>query len=230
MSDRVTSRGLRYAAQRLGLFLVFAGLLFVSAGTSEWRRGRAYLLAGVLLEALTLSLLAFRAPDTLNQRGAFRSGVKRFDRAFAALWLVFALVTPVVAGLDAVRFRWSALPWSFFYGGLAVLVLASLFADWAMLENRYFEQFVRIQEERGHRVVTTGPYRFVRHPGYLGALLGALVTPLMLGSVWTFIPAGLVALLFVVRTHLEDQTLRRELPGYEEYAQHTRFRLVPGVW
>ena len=79
-------------------------------------------------------------------------------------------------------------------------------------------------------MVTTGPYRFVRHPGYLGAVLGALATPLMLDSVWTFIPAGLVALLFVVRTHFEDHTLRRELEGYEQYAQRTRFRLVPGVW
>jgi protein-S-isoprenylcysteine O-methyltransferase Ste14 len=156
--------------------------------------------------------------------------VKPFDRAFALLWLVLALCAPVVAGLDAVRFRWSTLPSSLFHVGLLVLLLASLFAIWAMVENEHFEQFVRIQEERGHRVVATGPYRFVRHPGYLGAILGALATPLMLGSAWTFVPAGLLALLFVVRTHLEDQTLRRELQGYEEYAKGTRFRLVPLVW
>jgi protein-S-isoprenylcysteine O-methyltransferase Ste14 len=184
----------------------------------------------LLLEGFTLSLLAFLAPATLNQRGTFGSGVKPFDKAFAVLWLVLALVTPVIAGLDAVRFRWSRLPWSFFYVGLVVLVLASVFATWAMVENEYFEQFVRIQEERGHRVVTTGPYRFARHPGYLGAILGALATPLMLGSAWTLLPAGLIGLLFVVRTSLEDRTLRRELPGYEEYIQHTRFRLVPLVW
>lgn len=227
---RVNIGGLRYAAQRLGLLLLFACLLFASAGTLEWRRGWWYLLAGLLLETFNLSLLAWRAPQTLNQRGAFGSGVKRFDRAFAVLWLALALVTPVVAGLDAVRFGGSTLPWSFFYGGVAVLVLASLFADWAMLENEHFEQFVRIQEERGHRVVSTGPYRFVRHPGYLGAILGALATPLMLGSAWTFIPAALVALLFAIRTHLEDQTLRHELEGYERYARRTRFRLVPWVW
>lgn len=230
MGTRVNVGGLRYGAQRLGLLFLFACQLFASAGTLDWPRAWCYLLAALVLEVLALSLLAFLAPDTLNHRGAFGVGVKRFDKAFIALWLALALVTPAVAGLDAVRFRWSSLPWFLFYGGLVVRVLASLFANWAMVENKHFEQFVRIQEERGHRVVTTGPYRFVRHPGYVAAVVGALTTPLMLGSAWTFIPAGLVALLFVVRTHLEDQTLRRELHGYQQYAQRTRFRLVPGVW
>ena len=230
MLDRVTSRGMRYVAQRLGLLLIFGGVLFGSAGRLDWQRGWAYLLVVSLLELITLTVLAALAPETLNQRGTFESGVKAFDKAFAVLWLVLALCTPVVAGLDAVRFGWSALPWSWFGGGLVVLLLAAPFGTWAMVENEHFEQFVRIQAERRHRTVTTGPYRFVRHPGYLGAILGALATPLMLGSAWTFVPAGLVALLFVVRTHLEDQTLRRELQGYEEYAQRTRFRLVPFVW
>jgi protein-S-isoprenylcysteine O-methyltransferase Ste14 len=221
---------MRYVAQRLGLLLIFACILFASAGRLDWQRGWGYLLAVSLLEVITLTLLAALAPETLNQRGTFQSGVKPFDRAFAVLWLVLALCTPAVAGVDAVRFRWSTLPWSLFAVGLVVLLLASPFATWAMVENRYFEQFVRIQKERRHRAVTTGPYRFVRHPGYLGAILGALATPLMLGSAWTFVPAGLVALLFVVRTHLEDQTLRRELQGYEEYTKRTRFRLVPWVW
>lgn len=230
MLDRVTSRGMRYVAQRLGLLLIFACVLFGSAGRLDWQRGWGYLLAVVLLEVVTLGLLAALAPETLNQRGTLQSGVKAFDRGFAVLWLVLALCTPVVAGLDAARFRWSTLPWSLFDVGLVVLLLASSFGTWAMLENEHFEQFVRIQAERGHRVVTTGPYRFVRHPGYLGAILGALATPLMLGSAWTFLPVGLLTLLFVVRTHLEDQTLRRELRGYEEYTRRTRFRLVPWVW
>ena len=89
---------------------------------------------------------------------------------------------------------------------------------------------MRIQEERAHRVVSTGPYRIVRHPGYLGAIVGALVTPAILGSAWTFIPAGLIVIVFVVRTCLENRTLMNELPGYREYSQRTRFRLVPHVW
>lgn len=221
---------MRYAVQRLGLFAIFALTLFVSAGTWRWPRGWAYLLVVLALEILTLGLLASRAPATLRQRGSVGAGVARFDRMFAASWVTLALVTPVVAGLDAVRFRWSSLPWGCFVAGLAVLVPAALLGDWAMLVNEHFEQFVRIQTDRGHRVVSEGPYRLVRHPGYLAAVTGALATPLLLGSVWTLVPTGLVAALFVVRTRLEDATLQRELPGYAEYAARTRFRLVPGVW
>jgi protein-S-isoprenylcysteine O-methyltransferase Ste14 len=144
--------------------------------------------------------------------------------------LALSFLTPVIAGLDAVRFRWSALPEALFYPALIVMVAAYLFGDWAMVENEHCELFVRIQGDRGHRVVTTGPYRFVRHPGYLGAILGTLATPPILGSAWTFVPAALIVLLLIVRTHLEDRVLRQELAGYEEYAQKTRYRLLPLVW
>ena len=221
---------MRYVVQRLGLIALFAILLFAAAGTWAWPRGWAYVVVVLVLEALTLALLASRAPATLRQRGAVGAGVTSFDRAFAALWLTLALVTPVVAGLDAVRFRWSSLPWWCFGAGLVVMVPATLLAAWAMVVNEHFEQFVRIQTERGHHVVSDGPYRLVRHPGYLGAIAGALATPLLLGSAWTFVPVGLVAVLFVVRTGLEDGFLQRELPGYAEYTTRTRFRLVPGVW
>ena len=221
---------MRYAAQRLGLIAIFAFLLFASAGTWTWPRGRAYVVLVLVLEVVTLVLLALRAPETLRRRGEAGAGVEPFDRVFAVLWLTLALATPVVAGLDAARFRCSSLPWWCFGVGLAVLVPAALLGAWAMLVNEHFEQLVRIQTDRGHRVVSEGPYRLVRHPGYLAAIAGALATPLLLGSAWTFVPAGLVALLFVVRTRLEDETLQRELPGYEEYAARARFRLVPGVW
>jgi protein-S-isoprenylcysteine O-methyltransferase Ste14 len=220
---------MRYAAQRTALLALFAVLLFGAAGRLTWPRGWGYVLVVLLLEVVTLVLLAGRAPETLRRRGRAGPGVERFDRVFAALWLTLGVVTPIVAGLD-VRFGWSQLPWAAFFAGLAVLVPASLFGDWAMVENEHFQQFVRIQRDRDQRVVTTGPYRLVRHPGYLAAILGALATPLLLGSTWTFVPAGLVAALFVVRTGLEDGTLRAGLPGYAEYARRTRFRLVPWIW
>jgi protein-S-isoprenylcysteine O-methyltransferase Ste14 len=225
-----TAKGARYAAQRLGLLALFGLVLFTAAGRWDWPRGWAYLVAVLLLEGATLGLLAVRTPETLNQRGSFHSGVPRFERVFAGLWLLLALTTPAVAGLDAVRLQGSRLPGALFFVGLVVLILASVLGAWAMLENPYFEQFVRIQEERRHRTVTTGPYRFVRHPGYSAAILGALATPLVLGSAWAFVPVALLVLLFAVRALLEDRTLRSRLPGYEAYARRTRFRLVPFVW
>jgi protein-S-isoprenylcysteine O-methyltransferase Ste14 len=116
------------------------------------------------------------------------------------------------------------------YGGVALLAVGSALGTWAMVENESFEQFVRIQADRAHRVVSTGPYKILRHPGYAGVILGALATPLVLCRWWTFIPAGAVAVLFTVRTALEDRTLCKELAGYQEYSQRTRYRLVPGGW
>jgi protein-S-isoprenylcysteine O-methyltransferase Ste14 len=227
---KVGRRGMRYVAQRLGLLLVFALVLFGSAGRLDWPRAWGFLVLTLLLEGGSLTVLGILAPETLNQRGTFGPGVTAFDRVFAVVWLGLSMGSAAVAGLDAVRFGWSKLPIYLFYVGGAVVCLAFALGTWAMLENRHFEQLVRIQEERGHRVVTSGPYRIVRHPGYLGTIVGTLATPAMLGSAWMFVPAGLLAILFVVRTHLEDQFLRRELSGYEEYTARTRFRLVPMIW
>jgi protein-S-isoprenylcysteine O-methyltransferase Ste14 len=99
-----------------------------------------------------------------------------------------------------------------------------------MMSNRFFSAIVRIQKERGHTVVTTGPYRIVRHPGYLGAILHSFALPLLLGSVWGLMPAAVVVVGILVRTIVEDRVLRAQLEGYPEYARRVRFRLLPGVW
>ena len=96
--------------------------------------------------------------------------------------------------------------------------------------NRFFSGTVRIQTERGHRVVTGGPYRFVRHPGYLGGVISYLAMPLILGSAWAYIPAAVGMAVTAIRAALEDRTLKKELPGYLEYTQATRYRLIPGIW
>ena len=111
-----------------------------------------------------------------------------------------------------------------------VLVVAYGLVLWAMWTNRFFSSVVRIQTDRGHHVVHDGPYRFVRHPGYVGAILLGLASAVALGSLWALIPAGLMAMAVIVRTALEDATLKRELPGYAEYASRVRYRLLPGVW
>jgi len=113
---------------------------------------------------------------------------------------------------------------------LVVWLLGDAFSKWAAVSNRFYSRVVRIQRDRGHTVVTDGPYRYMRHPGYAGALVAALATPIVLGSLWALVAAGTLSLLLVIRTALEDKTLREELPDYTEYTQRTRYRLVPGVW
>ena len=158
-------------------------------------------------------------------------GVKSWDKLLAPLMaLSFGLPLFVVAGLDH-RFEWSP----HFPTGINILglVLASAgygFGGWALVENRFFGAVVRIQSERGHVVCDTGPYKIVRHPGYSGNLLPPFAMVLALDSVWTLIPATVAVVITVVRTALEDRTLQRELPGYREYADRVRYRLIPGIY
>ncbi len=220
----------RYIMQRGALFLAFAVILFVAAGSLDWVRAWVYVIYTVLMETCMLFLLVRKAPDMLNERGRLHAGVKTFDKVFAVAWLALALTTPVVAGFDAVRFGWSSMSMAAAYLGAILMAVGFALGTWAMVANEHFEQFVRIQTERAHRVVTTGPYKVVRHPGYAGAIMGTLATPLLLGTWWTFVPAGAIVLLFIIRTALEDKTLREELEGYEAYAQRTNYRLFPCIW
>ena len=136
----------------------------------------------------------------------------------------------VVAGMDAGRYAWSPLPGWTAWPGIALFVAGSAVTTWAMALNRHAEGTVRIQSDREHAVITDGPYRFVRHPIYVGTIAGLPAVALVLGSAWALVPMALVIVLFVWRTALEDRALRQELAGYEDYVRMTPFRLVPGVW
>ena len=145
-----------------------------------------------------------------------------------ALSIGFPLV--IVAGLDH-RYGWSPeLPIWIILLGFILIMLGYAFAAWAMAENRFFSSVVRIQTERGHQVCDGGPYRIVRHPGYAGSILALPGIVLALSSAWTLIPAAAALIIAVIRTALEDQTLQEELPGYRDYAQRIRYRLLPGVY
>jgi protein-S-isoprenylcysteine O-methyltransferase Ste14 len=140
------------------------------------------------------------------------------------------MATLIVAGLDR-RGGWSpAMPLALQLVALAVAVLGGLLTIWAMASNRFFYGTLRVEPDRGHTVASTGPYRALRHPGYAGAILFQLATPLWLGSLWAIIPAALTAGAIVVRTALEDGALQDRLDGYGDYAARVRYRLVPGIW
>lgn len=167
----------------------------------------------------------------LADRSKTQSGTKGWDKFFApAIAVAGSLAMFMTAGLDA-RFGWSE-PVSSTIWLLALIVAfgSQIFVLWAMAFNPFFATTVRIQEERGHIVVNQGPYRLVRHPGYLGSIIYTLFSPLVLNSFWTFIPAVLTVVLLIIRTRLEDRTLQGELPGYAAYATKTRYRLFPGIW
>jgi len=146
--------------------------------------------------------------------------------------MAFSLMFPpvIVAGLDH-RYGWSpAFPLWLIVLGFILISLGYAFAAWALAENRYFSGVVRIQTDRGHVVCDSGPYRIVRHPGYAGNILPLLGIVLALSSVWTLIPAAVALIIAMIRTALEDRTLQEELPGYRNYAQRVRYRLIPGIY
>lgn len=210
---------------------LWIGALFGGAGRLDWTRGWiCFALYAVGMSAV--GLIAGRANASLMEaRAKWRhQGTKRFDRVFLRALLPLVFIQPAVAGLDAVRFRWSSMPFGLVYVGAAVFTLAMALIAWTLAVNRFAETTVRIQTDRGHTVVMSGPYRIVRHPMYVGAILMYLATALVLGSMWALALTGVIIVLFVWRTALEDQTLRRELAGYEEFAARTRYRLLPGLW
>jgi protein-S-isoprenylcysteine O-methyltransferase Ste14 len=140
-------------------------------------------------------------------------------------------MTLLVAGLDVGRYGWSPpIPSTAQVVALAAFALGNAIGSWAMVRNKYFSTFLRIQSDRGQEVITDGPYRYVRHPEYAGTILASIALPISLGSLWALIPASLGACGFVIRTIYEDKVLMKELGKYREYAQVVPFRLLPGIW
>ena len=214
------------------VFLLLMGLsLFLSAGTIFWLAAWVYLFLAALIQVLDAIVLIPISPDLLGERSRPQAGVKKWDQLLSRLMATIGPLTIwIVSGLDY-RYDWSPEISLWVAGISAVLVLlGGLLALWAMAANRFFIGMVRLQDERGHVVIKSGPYQFVRHPGYLGSLLYMFFTPLVLGSLWAFVPALLTCLVVFLRTHLEDRFLRDELPGYQEYSLEVQVKLIPGLW
>jgi protein-S-isoprenylcysteine O-methyltransferase Ste14 len=211
-------------------FGVVAAVLFLAAGRIDWLWAWVYLGISLVSVIINGAIMLRTSPETIAERG--RPGeMEDWDKLVSGLWSAAQyLALPLVAGLD-MRFGWSppfGAGWHWlgagvFAGGLALI-------SWAMIVNAYFSTVVRVQRERGQTVCRTGPYRFVRHPGYAGILIQSLSTPVLLGSWWALIPGIVAMALMVIRTVFEDRLLRTELAGYQAYAREVRFRLVPGIW
>ncbi len=202
------------------------------SGRWGWWQAWVYAIVCILGFAISRALAGRRHPGLLAERGRMlrHADAKPWDKTLAPLVGLGGALLPLVAGLDA-RFGWSAgfsLPVELM--ALALIVGGYALSSYALIENAFFSGMVRIQTDRGHRVVSSGPYRWLRHPGYAGALLAYLATPLLLDSAWTFLPALFLTVTLLIRTGLEDRTLQTELDGYRAYASRVRYRLLPGVW
>jgi len=219
---------------RLGVaYLLIPLILLICGGDLGWWQAWLYSLL-ILVAGIGGRVWAEqRHPGLLAERQNIENikNAKAWDKVLAPLMAVSVGYTLVfVAGLDH-RYDWSSeFPIWLIVTGFILISLGYAFAAWALAENRFFSSVVRIQTDRGHVVCDSGPYRFVRHPGYAGNILALFGIVLALGSVWTLIPAVVASIIAVTRTVLEDQTLQNELPGYRDYARRIRYRLIPWIY
>ncbi len=236
--EKVTNEMTQTASPRQWIRLVVAYLLIplillVCGGDLGWWQAWLYALL-ILTAGIGGRMWAEqRHPGLLAERQNIENiqNAKAWDKVLAPLMAVsvgFPMV--IVAGLDH-RYNWSAeFPLWLIVIGFILISLGYAFAAWALAENRFFSSVVRIQTDRGHVVCDSGPYRFVRHPGYAGNIPALFGIVLALGSVWTLVPAVVASIIAVIRTALEDQALQEELPGYRDYARRVPYRLIPGIY
>jgi protein-S-isoprenylcysteine O-methyltransferase Ste14 len=204
--------------------------LFGSAGRLDWWAAWAALAVMAVWTAATAIILFRTNPDLLAERLGPRRGAKSWDTVIMSLLGLIQLARYIIAGLDQ-RYGWTGgVPVAVQLAALVLCILGYALVVWATAANAFFSQIVRIQSERGHAVATGGPYRYVRHPAYAGAILYELAVPILLASWPALAVSSLNVILLILRTALEDRTLQAELTGYADYARRVRYRLLPGIW
>ncbi len=221
-----------YLAQVVSLFGLFGLILFLAAGRTDWREAWLYLGAHFAITLTAGFFLMARDPDLVRERlqASARKNVKTWDRVVILLNMLLTFGLYAVIGLDAGRLGASFVPPIIrMLGGCAILFSFGLTLS-ASRANTFLSSMVRIQAERGHRTVTSGPYRYIRHPMYAAMCLFDLALPLLLGSWWGLAVGAMMVFLVILRTSLEDRTLQKELAGYVDYAREVRCRLFPGFW
>jgi protein-S-isoprenylcysteine O-methyltransferase Ste14 len=218
-----------FMKQMLGTVLFFA-VIFISAGSFFYWQGLAYVIIGLIM--LILNFTALRIdPELMKERSKPGEGAKKWDKTILGLSFLATICMYAVAGLDSGRYCWSPLfHWVLYLLGGILTTSGQLLFLVAQKQNKFFSSTVRVQTERGHRVCETGLYRVVRHPAYLGSFIQTMGFPLLFGSSWSILPAGLLMIILLVRTSLEDRCLKDELGGYRDYASKTMYRLIPFLW
>ncbi len=230
-STKLNILGIRGIIREFALIIIGILILFGSAGTLSWVRGWIYICLMLFYQILYILILMIINPQLLNERGKFSwKETKRYDKYFAIFYSLSGFSMLIVAGLDVVRFQWSSIPFIAIYPSSVIFILCSFLALWAYISNAHFILTYQNDKLSNQRLCTIGPYKYVRHPGYLSAILASLCYPFMLGSLFSFIPVFINIFLIILRTYYEDKTLKIELNGYEEYSKRTKYRLIPYLW
>jgi protein-S-isoprenylcysteine O-methyltransferase Ste14 len=229
-----TSRTLWKAVIRLYALMIFMlAILFLAAGTIKWWEAWAYVAQALFVMIFSRAFIILKNPELALERAEAgqKESAKSWDKVIVPWVSIYLpMISWILAGLDK-RFGWSPdLSDTIQIIALVLIFAGGMFGTWAIITNQFFSSHVRIQTDRGHTVVDSGPYRIMRHPGYAGGLLSWIAAPFFFGSYSVTIPTVAAIILFIVRTSKEDRTLQEELPGYKEYAQEVRYRLLPGIW
>lgn len=210
--------------------LVFTAILLFAAGTLNYFEAWLYLGIGIITTFMTY-FSTRNNEDLMKERSKIGEGSKCWDKLILGISTIVFIIFLVVAGLDSGRYGWTPkMHWSINVAGIVLIIAGQALFLKAKKENTFFSSVVRIQTDRGHTVCDTGVYRIVRHPGYLGMIISNLGLPLITDSLWSTIPILSGIILLLIRTYLEDETLKKELDGYVEYTKRTKKRIIPGIW
>lgn len=211
------------------MYIILALALFIPAGTILWLQGGIYIIMMIVFSTSFIIYLKKKDPELLKARAKTKT-TESWDKKIGIIAGVFFLAMYILPGFDAVRFHWSSVPLLINMIGFAGMILAVIFFLLVSRENTYLSRVVEIQDERGHKVITTGPYKIVRHPMYLAVIVLYICHCLALGSLYSLIPCTGLIITIIFRIYYEDKKLHEELEGYKEYAEKTRFKLIPGIW
>ncbi len=201
-----------------------------AAGKLSHIRGWIYFSIYFIVSIITLLIMSYKHRETLSERGKKHDNTKSWDIICLCVYVPSAFyLIYIAAGLD-VRFGWSYLPMPFMYAGLVLYAVSAVMGIWPVMENKHFESISRIQNDRKQTVITTGPYKLIRHPGYSAIIIWALSVPMLFGSLFSGLVSAVIIITIIIRTYLEDSMLKKELSGYSEYADRVKYKLVPFIW
>ncbi|MBN1216454.1 MAG: isoprenylcysteine carboxylmethyltransferase family protein [Candidatus Lokiarchaeota archaeon] len=214
---------------KVGIFLLFiASSLFIPAGTIFWIEAWIYLIIWGIFIFIVLYYLNKKNPELLKKRLENPKPKQKWDKIIVLILFILMIPSFVIPGLDVIRFQWSYLPIFIRIIGFIGVIISSIIYLLVLRENTYLIKSIEVQEE--HKVIISGPYKYVRHPMYTGIIIFLICHCLALGSLYTLIPAGLFIITFILRTYFEDKMLENDLEGYKEYMKKTHYRLIPYIW